>query len=142
MPQRLLETHNQKVATLANQAKAERLAGYGQMRFEEYAAEWKQGQHHLAPASVDHLDSLLQNHLFPAFASRLMNTFDHKVVDGFIRTTERNTVGLATQSNALDKLKAIMLDAHRLGLFEEGPLLGGQAPVYDPKRPSSRRPGS
>ncbi|MEW2412881.1 hypothetical protein AB0953_04010 [Streptomyces sp. NPDC046866] len=63
-----------------------------------------------------------------------MNTFDHRVVDGFIRTMERNSVGLATQSNAFDKLKSILLDAHRLGLFKENPILGVQAPVYDPKR--------
>ncbi|MCC0094594.1 tyrosine-type recombinase/integrase [Streptomyces flavotricini] len=132
--ERLLEIHNQKASKPANQAKAERIARYGQMRFDEYATAWKEGQRHLAPASVGHLDSLLQHHLYPAFGSRRMGTFDHKVVDGFIRTMERNGAGLATQSNAFDKLKAILLDAHRLGLFEESPLLGVQAPVYDPKK--------
>ncbi|MFK0043525.1 hypothetical protein ACIQU4_05355 [Streptomyces sp. NPDC090741] len=31
-------------------------------------------------------------------------SLDHKVVDGFIRTMERNSAGLATQSNAFDKV--------------------------------------
>lgn len=63
-----------------------------------------------------------------------MSSFDHKVVDGFIRTMERNGVGLAAQSNAYDKLKAILLDAHRPGLFDDNPLRGVKPPPYDPKR--------
>ncbi|MCX4679686.1 hypothetical protein OG413_31135 [Streptomyces sp. NBC_01433] len=43
----------------------------------------------------------------------------HKVVDGFIRTMERNGVGLATQSNAYDELKSI----HRkVGEYRDVPL--------------------
>ncbi|MFE9696424.1 tyrosine-type recombinase/integrase [Streptomyces sp. NPDC006270] len=74
-----------------------------------------------------------------------MSSFDHKVVDGFIRAMERNGVGLAAQSNAYDKLKSILLDAHRLGLFEDNPLLGVRPPQYDPKRaviPSPAQLGS
>ncbi len=104
------------------------------MQLREYTAEWKDGQRHLAPASLSHLDSLLQHHIFPALNSRRMSSFDHKVVDGFIRTMERNGVGLAAQSNAYDKLKAILLDAHRLGLFDDNPLSGVKPPQYDPKR--------
>ncbi|MGW0577691.1 hypothetical protein ACWD25_17330 [Streptomyces sp. NPDC002920] len=55
-----------------------------------------------------------------------MNTFDHKVVEGFIQTMERNGVGLATQSNAFDKLTSVLLDAHRLGPFAESPLTGDE----------------
>ncbi|MEV8464189.1 MULTISPECIES: tyrosine-type recombinase/integrase [Streptomyces] len=104
------------------------------MRFEEYAAEWKSSQRDLGPASVRHLDSLLQHHVLPALGNRRMRTFDQKVVEGFIQTMERNDVGLATQANAFDKLKAILLDAHRLGLFDEDPLRGVKAPRYDPER--------
>ncbi|MEV5843493.1 site-specific integrase [Streptomyces sp. NPDC051985] len=63
-----------------------------------------------------------------------MSTFDHKVVEGFIQAMERNGTGPATQSNAFDKLKAVLLDAHRLGLFDENPLSGVKAPLYDPSR--------
>ncbi|MFE0054084.1 site-specific integrase, partial [Streptomyces sp. NPDC059013] len=111
--QRLTDVYKVKKAAPRGRAKAERVAKYGSMRFGEYAAEWKAGQRDLAPASVRHLDSLLEHHLLPALESRRMSTFDHKVVDGFIRTMERNGAGLATQSNAFDKLKAILLDAHR-----------------------------
>jgi integrase len=104
------------------------------MQFREYAAEWKAGQRDLGAASVRHLNSLLEHHLFPAFQSRRMNTFDHKVVDDFIQTMERNSVGLATQSNTYDKLKAILLDAHRLGVFDQNPLEGVKPPQYDPTR--------
>ncbi|CAL2073518.1 tyrosine-type recombinase/integrase [Streptomyces murinus] len=132
---RLTEIYNEKKAAgPRTQARVERLATYGAMRFEEYATEWKAGQRDLGPASVRHLDSLLQHHLFPALGSRRMNTFDPKVVDGFIQTMERQGVGLATQANAFDKLKAILLDAHRLGLFDESPLAGVKAPQYDPER--------
>ncbi|MFF2751707.1 hypothetical protein ACFVVA_39980 [Kitasatospora sp. NPDC058048] len=74
-----------------------------------------------------------------------MGTFDHKVIETFIQTMERNGVGLATQSNAFDKLKSILLDAHRLGLYDDNPFDGVKPPQYDPKRvvipplsPSSR----
>ncbi|MER6492914.1 tyrosine-type recombinase/integrase [Streptomyces griseorubiginosus] len=132
--ERLSEVYNAKKAAPRSQAKAQRVAKYGAMRFGDYAAEWKAGQRDLGPASVAHLDSLLSIHLLPQLGSRRMNTFDHKVVEGFIRTMERNGVGLAAQSNAFDKLKAILLDAHRLGLFDDNPVMGVKAPQYDPKR--------
>ncbi|MFE2108874.1 hypothetical protein ACFXAF_23840 [Kitasatospora sp. NPDC059463] len=81
-----------------------------------------------------HLDSLLKHHLYPAFRSRRMGTFDHKVVEAFIQTMEPNGVGLATQSNAFDKLKSILLDAHRLGLYNDSLLDGVKPRQYDPKR--------
>ncbi|MET9431695.1 tyrosine-type recombinase/integrase [Streptomyces sp. NPDC003036] len=104
------------------------------MRFEDYVAEWKHGQRDLAAASLRHLDSLLRHHLLPVLGSRRMDSFDHKVVEGFIRTMERNGAGLATQSNAFDKLKAILLDAHKLGLYDDSPLDGVKPPQYDPAR--------
>ncbi|MDX3855237.1 tyrosine-type recombinase/integrase [Streptomyces sp. AK02-01A] len=131
---RLTEVYTAKRAAPPNQARADRIKKYGAMRFEEYANEWKAGQRDLAASSLRHLDSLLKHHLFPALGSRRMNTFDHKVVDRFIQTMERNNAGLATQSNAFDKLKSILLDAHRLGLFSENPLEGVKPPQYDPER--------
>ncbi|WP_404953987.1 SDR family NAD(P)-dependent oxidoreductase [Streptomyces sp. 147326] len=134
---RLTSVYKAKKASPANQAsqaQSERIEKYGQLRFREYATEWKAGQRHLGPATVVSLDSLLQHHIYPAVGSRRMNTFDPKVVDNFIRTMERNSVGLATQSNAYDKLKSILLDAHHLGLFEDSPLLDVSPPQYDPKR--------
>jgi hypothetical protein len=83
---------------------------------------------------VAHLDSLLSIHLLPLLGSRRMESFDHKVVEGFIQAMERSGVGLAAQSNAFDKLKAILLDAHRLGLFDDNPVAGVKAPQYDPGR--------
>ncbi|MGW0886365.1 tyrosine-type recombinase/integrase, partial [Streptomyces sp. NPDC002671] len=82
--ERLTEIYNQKKATSRSQSKAERIRTYGTMRFEEYTEEWKAGQRHLAVSSVRYLDSLLEHHLSPALGSRRMNSFDHKVVDGFI----------------------------------------------------------
>ncbi|MGW3169830.1 tyrosine-type recombinase/integrase [Streptomyces sp. NPDC001153] len=131
---RLMEVYNQKKAMPRSQSKAERIQKYGRMRFEEYVEEWKAGQRHLAVSSLRHLDSLLEHHLYPALGSRRMNSFDHKVVDGFIRTMERNGVGVATQSNAFDKLRAVLLDAHRLGIFSDNPLDGVKPPQYDPAR--------
>lgn len=133
--ERLTEIYNEKRAASArSQSKAERIQKYGTMRFEEYTEEWKAGQRHLAVSSLRHLDSLLEHHLYPALASRRMNSFDHKVVDGFIRTMERAGAGLATQANAFDKLRAILLDAHRLGIYSENPVAGVKPPQYDPAR--------
>ncbi|MEU1145271.1 tyrosine-type recombinase/integrase [Streptomyces sp. NPDC005863] len=132
---RLTEIYNDKKAGGPQaQAKVQQRASYGAMRFDEYATDWRLGQRHLGPSSLRHLDSLLQHHLFPVLGSRRMNTFDHKVVEGFIQSMERNGVGSATQSNAFDKLKAVLLDANRLGLFQENPLRGVKAPQYDPQR--------
>ncbi|MGW2328249.1 tyrosine-type recombinase/integrase [Streptomyces sp. NPDC001700] len=132
--ERLSEIYKAKRAAPQNRSRAERIRKYGAMQFAEYAADWKAGQRDLSESSVRHLDSLLEHHLFPALGSRRMNTFDHKVVDGFIQTMERNGAGLATQANAYDKLKAVLLDAHRLGLFSENPLEGVKPPQYDPER--------
>jgi hypothetical protein len=112
---RLMKIYNEKTSQPQSQARAERIAKYGPMRFEEYAREWKEGQRHLAASSIRHLDSLFEHHIFPVLGSRKMASFDHKVVDVFIRAMERAHTGLATQSNAFDKIRAILLDAQRLG---------------------------
>ncbi|MCX5277778.1 tyrosine-type recombinase/integrase [Streptomyces virginiae] len=104
------------------------------MSFSEYAAQWRTGQRHLAESSAKQLDSLLANHLLPALRSRRMNSFDHKVVEDFVRNMETAGVGVATQSNAFDKLASILLDAHRLGIFDESPLRGVKPPQYKPSR--------
>lgn len=46
---------------------------------------------------------------------------------------ERDDIDLAAQSHAFDKLKSILLDAHRLGLYDDNPLDGVKTPQYDPK---------
>ncbi|MEW1599731.1 site-specific integrase [Streptomyces sp. NPDC093808] len=130
----MTDVYKAKKAAPRGQAKAERIALYGAMRFSEYAAEWKAGQRDLGPASVRHLDSLLEHHMLPLLGSRRMSTFDHKVVEQFLRAMERGGAGLATQANAFDKLRAILLDAHRLGLYEDNPVTGVKPPQYDPKR--------
>ncbi|MDQ8704088.1 tyrosine-type recombinase/integrase [Streptomyces sp. LHD-70] len=134
--ERLTEIYNAKRSApqTQRQTKAERIKKYGTMQFAEYTTEWKASQRDLAEASVRHLNSLLENHLYPTLGSRRMATFDHKVVDGFIQTMERNGIGMATQANAYDKLKAILLDAHRLGLYADNPLDGVKPPQYDPER--------
>ncbi|MFE0463325.1 tyrosine-type recombinase/integrase [Kitasatospora sp. NPDC058965] len=131
---RLAEMYQARKNSPLSQRKAERIQKYGLMPFSAYAKEWKAGQRDLGPASIRHLDSLLTHHLLPFFGSRRMGTFDHKVVESFILTMERNDIGLATQTNAFDKLKAILLDAHRLGLYEDNPVDGVKPPQYDPKK--------
>ncbi|MFD5745221.1 hypothetical protein ACFXJM_15730 [Streptomyces massasporeus] len=55
----MTEIYDARKAAPRGQAKAERIARYGAIRFEEYAAEWKAGRRDLGPASVAHLESLL-----------------------------------------------------------------------------------
>ena len=131
---RLMEVYKERKEAPRGQSRAERIQKYGSMRFEEYAEEWKGGQRDLAPASIRHLDSLLVHHILPALGSRRMDSFDHKVVNRFVLSMERDGAGLATQANAYDKLKAILLDAHRLGIFEESPVEGVKPPQYYPER--------
>ncbi|MFD5437993.1 tyrosine-type recombinase/integrase [Kitasatospora sp. NPDC127067] len=131
---RLAEVYYARKNSPQGQRKAERIQKYSPMQFEQYVKEWKAGQRDLGPGSIRHLDSLLEHHLYPAFRSRKMGTFDHKVVEAFIQTMERNGVGIATQSHTFDKLKSILLDAHRLGLYDESPLAGVKPPQYNPKR--------
>lgn len=78
-----------------------------------------------------HLESLPAIRLLPLLGSRQVSTFDHKVVEAFILGMERNGVGLAAQANAFDKPKAILLDVHRLGLFDDDPVSGVKPPQYD-----------
>ncbi|WP_424707093.1 hypothetical protein [Kitasatospora acidiphila] len=129
---RLVEMYQARKNSPHSQRKAERVQKYGAMQFSAYVREWTKSQRHLGPGSLRHLDSLLTHHLLPTFASRRMGTFDHKVVEAFIQTMERNGVGLAAQANAFDKLKAILLDAHRLGLYEDNPLDGVKLPSTTP----------
>ncbi|WP_241003044.1 tyrosine-type recombinase/integrase, partial [Streptomyces sp. CB01881] len=131
---RLAEVYQTRKNNPQSQRKAERIQKYGSTRFEEYVTEWRAGQRDLSAGSLRHLDSRLEHHLYPAFRSRRMGTFDHKVVEAFIQTMERNGVALATQANVFDKLKSILLDAHRLGLYDENPLEGVKPPQYNPKR--------
>lgn len=87
---RLTTVYQEKKATPRNRSKAERIQKYGAMQFREYTAEWKAGQRDLAESSLCTLESLLEHHILPTLGSRRMSTFDHKVVDGFIRTIGRN----------------------------------------------------
>ncbi|MGY3205862.1 hypothetical protein [Streptomyces sp. TE5632] len=138
---RLAEVCNAKKAAPRGQAKAERIAKYGAMRFEEYAARGEAGRGIWGRPSVGHLESLLSIHLLPLLGSRRMSTFDHKVVEAFLLSMERDGVGLAARANAFDKLKAILLDAYRLGLFDDDPVSGVKPPQYDPKRVVIPHPG-
>ncbi|MGW1674896.1 hypothetical protein [Streptomyces sp. NPDC002324] len=96
------------------------------MRFAEYAAEWKAGQRDLGPASVVHPESLLN---IPSAAGQPADGhLRPQGVEGFIRSMEHNGVGLAAQANAFDKLKAVLLDANRLGLFDDNPVAGIKPP--------------
>ncbi|MFE9171681.1 hypothetical protein ACFYNZ_19560 [Streptomyces kebangsaanensis] len=128
----MTEVYNAKKAAPRGQARAERIAKYGAMRFEEYATQWKAGQRDLGSASVGHPESLLSIHLLPLLGSRRMSTFDHKVVEAFILSMERNGVGLAAQANAFGKLKAILLDAP-VGAVRRRSRLRDQAAAVRPR---------
>ncbi|MFJ4830820.1 hypothetical protein ACIP79_13015 [Streptomyces sp. NPDC088747] len=93
---RLTDIYHAKKAAPSRTGRAVRVAKYGAMRFEEYAREWRESQRHLEGSSLRHLDSLSEHHIFPALGSRRMDAFDHKVVDGLIKTMERSGAGLAT----------------------------------------------
>src|SRR4051812_17183988 len=72
---RLAEVYQDRKNSPQSQRKAERIQKYGAMPFGEYVADWKAGQRDLSAASLRHLHSLLEHHLYPAFRSRRMGTF-------------------------------------------------------------------
>ncbi|MFD5885733.1 hypothetical protein ACFWHQ_07045 [Streptomyces sp. NPDC060334] len=129
-----MTAYQEKKAAPRNQGKTERIQKHGAMQFREYTVEWKAGRRDLAQSSLRTLKSLLEHCIRPTLGSRRMSTFDHKVVDGFIRTMARNGAGLATQSNGFDKVKSVLLDAYRLGIHTENPVLGVKPPQYDAER--------
>ncbi|MER6516747.1 hypothetical protein ABT246_07745 [Streptomyces sp. NPDC001553] len=129
-----MTAYQEKKAAPRNQGKTERIQKHGAMQFREYTVEWKAGRRDLAQSSLRTLKSLLEHCIRPTLGSRRMSTFDHKVVDGFIHTLERNGAGLATQSNGFDKVKSVLLDAYRLGIHTENPVLGAKPPQYDAER--------
>ncbi|MEY9850010.1 hypothetical protein ABH940_007125 [Streptacidiphilus sp. BW17] len=109
---RLTEIYREKRELAAkNPGKAERIRKYGAMRFKEHVTEWRAGQRDLSPGSVRSLDSMLSNHLYPALASRRMNTFDFNVVEGFLQTMERGGVSPAAQVSAFNWLTHLSLIA-------------------------------
>ncbi|MFI1645769.1 hypothetical protein ACH4XT_02325 [Streptomyces avidinii] len=55
---------------------------------------------------------------------------------------ERNGAGLATQSNAFDKVKSVLLDAYRLGIYTENPVMGVSPRSTTPSARSSPPPPS
>ncbi|MFF0335038.1 hypothetical protein ACFYUM_20995 [Streptomyces fimicarius] len=72
---RLAEVYQARKNSPQNQHKADPIQKYSPMRFEQYATEWTASQRDLSPSSLQHLDSLLAHHLYPAFQSRRMGTF-------------------------------------------------------------------
>lgn len=138
---RLSQVYTSKAKASASAGfRYERAEKYGQMNLSEYVELWREGQRHLAASSARHLDSLLAHHIIPVLGSRRMNSFDHKVVDDFIRTMETMGTGAATQSNAFDKLSTILLDAQRVGIYDFNPLDGVRSPQYTPMRASIPTP--
>ncbi|WEB38734.1 tyrosine-type recombinase/integrase [Streptomyces yunnanensis] len=130
--ERLTEIYKQKKSTPAT--KLERIQRYGQMRFEDFANDHLQRQRDLSDYTSGQVQHLLDTHLYPELGSRRMNSFDSTVVEGFIRAMERAGVGVATQRNAYIRLKAALLDAHKMGILEENPCEGVVSPDYRPKR--------
>ncbi|MGW9447432.1 hypothetical protein [Streptomyces sp. NPDC055632] len=63
---------------------------------------------------------LLDSRILPALESRRINSFS-PTVDDFTMSMEERKVGLATQQNAFDTLKKILLDARRRGGITDAP---------------------
>ncbi|MGW5778818.1 hypothetical protein [Streptomyces sp. NPDC003863] len=113
---------------------AEMKRALGQQRFGQYAGTWLPRQRHFAPGTVRTVNRLLDSQILPALESRRINSFSPTVVDDFIMSMEERKVGLATQQNAFDALKKILLDAHRRGGIADDPFQGVVPPEYIPNR--------
>lgn len=129
---RLTEIYNEKRNTPRPQAELKR--ELGKQRFGEYASTWLTRQRHYTDGSNRTVNQLLQSQILPALESRRINTFTSTVVEDLIMAMEEGKVGLATQQNAFDTLKKILLDARRKGAIPEDPFEGVIAPEYIPRQ--------
>jgi len=98
------EVYHSRKNSPQSRRKAERIQKYGAMPFSAYAAAWLKGQRAQGPTSLRNIESILKIHLLPGLGSRRMGTFDHKVVEAFIESMERNGVGLGAQTNPFVRL--------------------------------------
>ncbi|MGW4624908.1 tyrosine-type recombinase/integrase [Streptomyces rubiginosohelvolus] len=128
---RLTAVYSEKRSTPVQQAELKR--EIGKQRFGQYAASWLPRQRHYAPGSIRTVNQLLDSQILPSLDSRRVNTFSSTVIEDFILSMEDRRVGLATQQNAFDTLKKILLDAYRRGGINEDPFDGVVAPAYVPK---------
>lgn len=128
---RLTNVYSEKRSTPGRQAELKR--EMGKQRFGQYASSWLTRQRHYAPGSIRTVNQLLENQILPSLNSRRVNTFSSTVVEDFILSMEDRKVGLATQQNAYDTLKKILLDACRRGAIDEDPFDGVVAPAYVPR---------
>lgn len=129
---RLTEVYNEKRNTPRQQANLKR--EIGKQRFGECASMWLTRQRHYAPGSVRAVNQVLSNQILPIMESRRINTFAANVVEDFIMSMEEHAVGLASQQNAFDTLKKILLDARRRGGITEDPFIGVIPPEYIPRK--------
>ncbi|MFD7896903.1 hypothetical protein [Streptomyces sp. NPDC059743] len=129
---RLTTLYNEKRNTPRQQAELKRETG--KKRFGEYASQWLTRQRHYASGSTRTVNQLLQAQILPVLKSRRINTFTSSVVEDFIMAMEEQEVGLATQQNAFDVLKKILLDAKRKGGISEDPFDGVIPREYIPRQ--------
>ncbi|MFL9652769.1 hypothetical protein ACJ7VE_03500 [Streptomyces sp. PB17] len=104
---RLTKVYEEKRTTPRAQAELKR--EIGKQRFEPYASAWLTRQGHYAPSSIRTVNRILSRQILPVLGSRRINTFTATVVDDFIMSMEERSVGLASQQNAFDTLKKILL---------------------------------
>ncbi|MFJ8846680.1 hypothetical protein ACIRFF_27720 [Streptomyces cyaneofuscatus] len=127
---RLTAIYSEKRRTPVHHAELKR--EIGNQRFGRYAASWLPRQRHYAPGSIRTVNQLLDSQILPILDSRRVNTFSSTVIEDFILSMEDRRVGLATQQNAFDTLKKILLDALRRGGIDEDPFDGVVPPDYVP----------
>lgn len=129
---RLNKVYDEKRNTPRHKADLKR--EIGKQRFGEYASTWLPQQRHYVPGSVRSVNQVLHCQVLPVLESRRMNTFASTVIEDFIMSMEERSVGLATQQNAFDTLKKILLDAYRRDGITENPLGGVIPPEYIPRK--------
>ncbi|MFB8267332.1 tyrosine-type recombinase/integrase [Streptomyces sp. NPDC055955] len=130
--EQLAKLYTDKRTTPARQAELKR--ELGNKHFGEYASLWLGRQRHYAPGTVRTISQLLGSQILPVLESRRINSFAPTVIDDFIMSMDESRVGQATQQNAFDTLKKILLDAHRRGGIIDDPFAGVIPPEYIPRQ--------
>ncbi|MGP3775350.1 tyrosine-type recombinase/integrase [Streptomyces sp. SDT5-1] len=130
--ERLVELYARKANTAPS--KAELIRHYGQMRFEDFVADYMGRQRRLSYGTAYEYEHLARNHLAPQLGSRRVETFSPMVVENFLTTMERLGTPDPTQYKVWVLLKTLLLDAHRKGAVNEHPLEGVHAPQYEAER--------
>lgn len=100
----------------------------GRHPFEEWAEQWISTTTHLKPKTRESYESILRNHLLPAFGSRSIASIEHPEVLTFLSGLQVAGKGAGTVRNVRDVMRLVFKLAVTSGALKLNPVDGVKAP--------------